>query len=243
MRANQKDLYYLSQLTERIEDVTRSWLGTYSRDSPSQKQWPDRSFRRRLSLAARMEQGAAARQPLSLLWFDDPARYVVWSTQIQITCSNAAVSGRHTNPGRRVLRHHAVRKQKSETAQSSRESQRTDAAGQGSLTSFALTTATRCHGSTTRLVPLHPRPRLRQNPTGSARAPPVLGGRAGRVGVPLCVLRETSTSKDAQLVRADTRPNCGVRQRTAVLRNVDGGLPPKRPLGRLLPVRSLLQSE
>ncbi|GAA5979513.1 hypothetical protein JCM10908_002953 [Rhodotorula pacifica] len=28
VRANQKDLYYLSQLTERIEDVARSWLGT-----------------------------------------------------------------------------------------------------------------------------------------------------------------------------------------------------------------------
>ncbi|TKA57131.1 hypothetical protein B0A53_01087 [Rhodotorula sp. CCFEE 5036] len=28
VRANQKDLYYLSQLTERIEDVARSWLGS-----------------------------------------------------------------------------------------------------------------------------------------------------------------------------------------------------------------------
>ncbi|POY69930.1 hypothetical protein BMF94_7062 [Rhodotorula taiwanensis] len=28
VRANQKDLYYLSQLTERIEDVARTWLGS-----------------------------------------------------------------------------------------------------------------------------------------------------------------------------------------------------------------------
>jgi hypothetical protein len=28
VRANQKDLYYLAQLTERIEDVSRSLLGT-----------------------------------------------------------------------------------------------------------------------------------------------------------------------------------------------------------------------
>ncbi|GAA5864668.1 hypothetical protein JCM3774_006034 [Rhodotorula dairenensis] len=28
VRANQKDLYYLSQLTERVEDIARSWLGT-----------------------------------------------------------------------------------------------------------------------------------------------------------------------------------------------------------------------
>jgi peroxin-10 len=29
VRANQKDLYYLSQLTERFEDVSRSLLGAW----------------------------------------------------------------------------------------------------------------------------------------------------------------------------------------------------------------------
>lgn len=33
VRANQKDLYYLSQLTDRIEDVARAWLGTQTRFS------------------------------------------------------------------------------------------------------------------------------------------------------------------------------------------------------------------
>lgn len=70
MRANQKDLYYLAQLTERFEDVSRSLLGELE----------DLQLRRtrltlcyRYSLAAELEQGATAWQSTRLLCLDHAA--------------------------------------------------------------------------------------------------------------------------------------------------------------------------
>lgn len=74
VRANQKDLYYLSQLSERIEDVARSFLGAQVLHVVSKnisKLTPARIDRH--AVAADMEQGAAARESPRILWPDDAA--------------------------------------------------------------------------------------------------------------------------------------------------------------------------
>jgi len=77
VRANQKDLYYLSQLGERIEDVARSFLGP-SLPSPIHSRGAEltRALRRD-EVAAEVGQGALAGQPARLLWPHNVTRCVL----------------------------------------------------------------------------------------------------------------------------------------------------------------------
>ena len=77
VRANQKDYYYLSQLTERFEDVSRSLLGQIIQLVVRYEvRETDGFWGRRDEMVAEMGKGIESGESVGVLWLDDLARYV-----------------------------------------------------------------------------------------------------------------------------------------------------------------------